>query len=268
MKSLVDLFGQDKLKKCKDKAPIPRGRYICEAVKSERKENKNGTPEFLVTWKVVEGDCEGKYVFQNLYLTDNALYQTIKALEKLGISEFDDLYAADVSGTRAELDVVLKTADSGNQSNDVKGFTVLQPKQENPFPPKPSTPTPEAAPITNADDDMVIENTDFYNDLLAMTPTEEPPIVHASDEYPEYVKTVFEAIDGVMTAEEIHGATKLNMTWIQQSLEQLKELGLKCKQVRGTYVWWWEGERPTIKTYPHEPEMTIEEFEKGIKGVK
>lgn len=70
--------------KDKDFGPIPPDTYNVVVEKAERGTSKVGTPKIVLTFKITDGDLEGRKVFMHPVLAGAGLWKTRKVLKALG----------------------------------------------------------------------------------------------------------------------------------------------------------------------------------------
>ncbi len=106
-------------------APLPAGDYVCHADKGELRNSRKGTPSYCITFKVIEGECTGRLVWDDLFLTKAALPMAKRDLEKLGIDSPEKLEQPLPAGIRCKVKVALRKDDHGNETNRVVRFDVI-----------------------------------------------------------------------------------------------------------------------------------------------
>ena len=74
--------------------PIPAGWYDCEIVHSVEGVSQAGNEKIELRWKVIQGQYEGRLVFDNLVFTESSLWRVKQALIALG---FDAEYKGAVN---------------------------------------------------------------------------------------------------------------------------------------------------------------------------
>ena len=151
-----------------DFEPLPAGVYVAHVVRGELFTAGTGTPGFKITFRVAEGEYEGRHVWHDVWLTPAAMAMAKRDLGKLGITELDQLEAPLPQGIRCEVKVALRRDEDGNQRNHVRSFQVLgiDEPEADPFAPKPA-PDGEASPeppdehnATDESDDTPEDSTD------------------------------------------------------------------------------------------------------------
>lgn len=110
---------------------LPSGLYEAEPTKREMFKAKSGTPGLKVTWRVVAGECEGRRVWQDLWLSAKALPYTKRVLAELRMTSPDDPLP---DGVICAVQVAKQQNDQGTAYNEVKRVKFLR-VEENPFSP-------------------------------------------------------------------------------------------------------------------------------------
>lgn len=128
-----------------DDKPIPRGEYICHAIKGELfNARTKGTPGYEITFQIIEGVHAGRRVWHDLWLTPAALPHTKRDLAKLGITELEQLEQPLPPRIRCKVTVVIHTDDDNIERNKVLRFEFIgvDPEPANPYAPAPDDQTP------------------------------------------------------------------------------------------------------------------------------
>lgn len=108
--------------------PIPAGKYIAVIDSSEKKETKSGTGAYLnLVFKIVDGEFEGKKVFQMVHLW-NANPTAVQIAQKtlntimacLGIETISD--SAELHLQPLVIKVIVKDDAEYGPKNEIKGF--------------------------------------------------------------------------------------------------------------------------------------------------
>jgi hypothetical protein len=104
-----------------DFEPIPEGDYLVEIEEVKEKESNSGNQMLQMKFNVVEGEYEGRKIFDNYVLTQKALWKLknlFVALEKdvSGIAEFDP---KDLEGMKFLATVTIEEYQ-GNENNRIK----------------------------------------------------------------------------------------------------------------------------------------------------
>ncbi|TWT37014.1 hypothetical protein KOR34_19600 [Posidoniimonas corsicana] len=105
--------------------PLPAGWYICRIESGELDASNRGTPGYKLTFVVLEGEHEGRKLWQDLWLTPAALPMAKRDLRKLGIVEPSQLEQPLPSGFRCRVQVALRRDDDGTERNRVRRFDVI-----------------------------------------------------------------------------------------------------------------------------------------------
>ena len=133
--------------------PLPSGTYRCLVAGGDMfNTDKNSTPGYRVVFEVTSNPYVGRKFWHSIWLTDKALAMAKAELAKLGITRPEQLEQPLPPGMIADVKVVLRTNDDGDQFNRVKSFQVIQ--SEVPaadFAPPPDA--PKTAPREPGDDD-------------------------------------------------------------------------------------------------------------------
>jgi hypothetical protein len=123
---------RERLKQAWDKAkttnaftPLPRGTYRCVLVESNVTNSSKGTPGLKLVFEILEGEHAGRRVWHDLWLTDAAMEFTKPQLSELGIESFEQLDKGVPAGIVADVLVVVRRGDDGDEWNRVKRFTVV-----------------------------------------------------------------------------------------------------------------------------------------------
>ena len=131
-----------------DFAPLPRGTYICRLNSGKLRQARTGTPEYVLAFKVLDGEHKGRLVWHSLYLTPAALPMTKRDLAKIGVTALEQLEHPVPKWLRCKVQVVLRRDDDGSERNRVRTFEALgiDVPEVDPFAPEPSV----AAPATDS----------------------------------------------------------------------------------------------------------------------
>jgi hypothetical protein len=155
VKGTVDDFKQtwDRTEASEGFPPFPSGQYRCLIAGGEMfNTDKNSTPGYKVVFEVTTSPYAGRKFWHSIWLTDKALAMAKAELAKLGITRPEQLEQPLPPGMIADVKVVLRTNDDGDQFNRVKTFQVIQ--SEVPaadFAPPPEA--PKTTPRETGDDD-------------------------------------------------------------------------------------------------------------------
>jgi hypothetical protein len=90
--------------------PIPDGSYSAEIVYAEEGTSKAGNPKIDLRWKVIDGEFEGRLVFDVLTFTPAALFRVKNTLKALGWEDSfsGEVAAEDLIGRQATIVVSLQ----------------------------------------------------------------------------------------------------------------------------------------------------------------
>ena len=120
---------------------LPTGQYVADIIKGEAIESRSKqTPGFRLTFQVAEGPLAGSRFWHDCWFTDNAMAQTKRDLEKLGVTDLRQLEQPLPAVFRCKAKLTIRRDDNGNESNNVRRFDVIgiiQPEAD-PFAPKPA----------------------------------------------------------------------------------------------------------------------------------
>lgn len=135
--NLSDLFDTTE---AADYSPIPPGQYTADVVSGGRMESRvKRTPGFGLVFEIRDhAEHNGRRLYHDLWLTQNAMRRSKAELMKLGITSSDQLNRPLPEGFVVKLTVVLHTGDDGRQRNRVTEFSVLRfdPPKPDPFAPR------------------------------------------------------------------------------------------------------------------------------------
>jgi len=175
MTKLSDLFGEQKtllgsVKSAADYSPIPNGTYVAETHKGELGQHPNtGNPYYKIHWRISEGEYSGRFIFQDLYLTEKALPYTQRDLAKIGITS-DEQMEKPIPDMTCKIKVALRQLDNGSEHNEVRGIEVVKENVDTFAPLAPlAHPTPKDDVVQDpAPEDDEIEDKEFLQELLDM----------------------------------------------------------------------------------------------------
>ena len=138
----------------KERELIPPGRYPARIVASEMRTTTKGDGEYLqLTWSILGGDFDDKYVWQRLNIVNKsdraqsiAKRQLKNLMNALNVEELDD--SEQLHDQPLDIDVVIEKGTNGySDKNDVKGFYSNIPSPAPaPAPAAPSAPQKESGP--------------------------------------------------------------------------------------------------------------------------
>jgi len=252
MTRLSDLFGEKttllgSVKSAADYSPIPNGTYVAETHKGELGQHPNtGNPYYKIHWRISEGEYSGRFVFQDLYLTEKALPYTQRDLAKIGITS-DEQMEKPIPDISSKIKVALRQLDNGNEHNEVRDIEVIK---ENVDVFAPLELANQAAPEK---DEFLQELLDTGEDKPAPKPTtEEVADWHketGGNHLPEYVQWVADAIPtgDATTRGKLISAASIEPEQFNQAISFLKPLGLKEIKIGEEIAYWWADEtRPIL----------------------
>jgi hypothetical protein len=138
--------------------PLPPGTYRCLIASGEMfNHDSKGTPGFKVIFEVISGPYASRKIWHDIWLTEKALGIAKAELAKLGIVQPDQLERPLPVGLIADVKIVKRTDDGGEEWNRVKRFDLVSPE----VPPADFAPTSAAR---EPGDDEPEEGTDGYLD--------------------------------------------------------------------------------------------------------
>lgn len=119
----------DSVKAADDFAPLPPGSYVCRLASGELRQAKTGTFEYVLTFKVLEGEHQGRQVWHPIYLTEAAKAMAKRDFAKLGLTSQAAIEAAIEGplpkGIRCRVQVTLRRDDNNIERNRVRSFDVI-----------------------------------------------------------------------------------------------------------------------------------------------
>lgn len=125
---------------------LPKGEYIADIVKGDAIESRTkGTPGYRLTFEVAEGEHAGSRFWHECWFTEAAMSRTKRDLEKLGVSDLQQLERPLPAVFRCNVKLSVRRDDDGNESNRVRKFDVMEVIQ-----PTPDAFAPESEPMTAA----------------------------------------------------------------------------------------------------------------------
>ncbi len=109
-----------------DFAPLPSGEYIARIIGGELFTSKTkGTAGYKLTFRVLEGDHQGRQFWHDTWLTPAALPMAKRDLGKLGLTSLGQLERPLPPGIRCAVKLVLRRDDDGTEYNRVRSFEVI-----------------------------------------------------------------------------------------------------------------------------------------------
>jgi hypothetical protein len=104
-------------------APLPPGTYIFRIVSGELfTSKKNSTPGYKLRLEVTEGGYVGRHAWTEFWLTPAALPMTKRDLQKIGVTNLEQLEQPLPSGILIRGKLALRHDDDGNESNRLVRF--------------------------------------------------------------------------------------------------------------------------------------------------
>jgi hypothetical protein len=144
-------FDANRVEPSTDYDPLPAGKYLAVITESEMKPTKSGTGSYLqFTFEILDGQFKGRKVWARLNLANsNEMTVKIAQAELSAICRAVGVLAPNDSVELHNLPLVIavkckKRPDTGEISNEVRGFA----KKETPQP-TPSTPGTSPTPSAN-----------------------------------------------------------------------------------------------------------------------
>ena len=108
-----------------DFAPLPKGSYSARIVDGELGENRNGTPRYKLTFRVLDGEHAGRQFWHDVFLTPQSLPMAKRDLAKLGITKLEQLETPLPAGIRCDCKLSLQKGDDGTEYNRLRSFDVV-----------------------------------------------------------------------------------------------------------------------------------------------
>lgn len=136
----------------KERELVPPGRYTARIVASEMRTTTKGDGQYLqLTWSILGGEFDDKYVWQRLNIVNKsdraqsiAKRQLKNLMSALNVDELDD--SEQLHNQPIDIDIVIEKGTNGfSDKNDVKGFYANIPSPA-PAPAAPSAPQKEPGP--------------------------------------------------------------------------------------------------------------------------
>jgi hypothetical protein len=116
----------DATKAAGDLTPLPSGTYEAHATDGTLGTSRSkGTPFYKLTFRVCEGEHQGRHFWHDVYLTEAAMPLAKRDLAKLGIQRLEQLQQPLPALFRCRVKVALRKSDDGNEFNAVKTFEVI-----------------------------------------------------------------------------------------------------------------------------------------------
>jgi len=109
-----------------DFAPLPAGEYVARVLSGALFSTRTKrTAGYKLTFRVLEGEHEGRQFWHDVWLTPAAMPMAKRDLAKLSISSLEQLELPLPQGIRCKVKLVLRRDDDGTEFNRVKTFAVL-----------------------------------------------------------------------------------------------------------------------------------------------
>jgi hypothetical protein len=129
MAMLPDVFNAKEEEKMGSFEPIPAGWYMASITKSELKNNKAGTGQYLaLQFKIIDGEFAKRLAFTNLNLVHSnsqtveiARKELASICEAAGIEELED--SSELHGIPMGIRLIIKPGDANwPAKNEIKGY--------------------------------------------------------------------------------------------------------------------------------------------------
>lgn len=132
-----------------DFGPLPPGLYVCRLASGELRQAKTGTPEYALTFRVLEGEFAKRQLWHSLFLTQAALPMAKRDLGKLGVTALEQLEGPLPKGIRCRVQVTLRRDDNNVEHNRVRSFEIIgiDPPDVDAFAPMPTNSTGPTSPV-------------------------------------------------------------------------------------------------------------------------
>lgn len=106
--------------------PLPAGEYVARIIGGELVTSQsNHTPGYKLTFRVLEGEHEGRQFWNDIWLTPAALPMAKRDLGKLGVTDLEQLEQPLPAGIRCRVKLALQRDDRGAEFNKVRRFDVV-----------------------------------------------------------------------------------------------------------------------------------------------
>jgi hypothetical protein len=107
-------------------APLPPGEYTAHIIAGTLENARTrGTPGYKLTFRVCEGDYNGRQFWHDIWLTEPALPMAKRDLAKLGVTSLDQLDHPLPPGIRCKCKLVVRRGDDGAEFNKLRTFAVV-----------------------------------------------------------------------------------------------------------------------------------------------
>tara|TARA_R100000808_G_C2116755_1_gene129146 strand:- start:45 stop:572 length:528 start_codon:yes stop_codon:yes gene_type:complete len=134
--SIADAW--DKAEIAEEWGPLPAGKYVADIVAGEKcKSARKGTPGYKLTFKVVEGEHEGRQFWHDIWITETSVSMAKRDLLKVGITDPLNINQKLPSIFRCNVQLALREGDDGTEYNRLKRFHVVSTREfeKDPFAP-------------------------------------------------------------------------------------------------------------------------------------
>ena len=256
---------------------LPSAVYEAEPTKKEMIASKRGTPGLKLTWRIAAGEFQGRRVWQDVWLSPAALPMAKRVLTELGMSSPD---APLPDGIVCAVQVVRQVNDNGTAYNEVRKVKHLR-TEENPASPAtaaavvadsqqpplhPEAGSPAAAPPASVKVDSQQPAPSVVVELDS--PAAAPPAsvkVDSQQPAPSVVVELDSSVASTITADVVRQVADAVPVDEPTDLDELCRLlpqrtsnsvmlalgvlvkhGLRQKQHRATWMYWWAGDRPAL----------------------
>jgi hypothetical protein len=109
-----------------DFAPLPAGEYLARIIAGELTTSKTkGTAAYKLTFRVLEGEYQGRQFWHDVWLTPTAMPLAKRDLAKIGVAALEQLERPLPPGIRCKVKLALRRDDGGAEYNRVKTFAVI-----------------------------------------------------------------------------------------------------------------------------------------------
>ena len=144
----------DSVQAAGDFSPLPPGWYVCRWANGELRNARTGTPEYVLTFRVLEGEHKGRQVWHSIYLTEAAKTMAKRDLDRLGMTNPKSQMEEPIpKGIRCKVQVTLRKDDNNVEHNRVRTFDVIgiDPPEVDAFAPLPTNSTGPTSPSGSTD---------------------------------------------------------------------------------------------------------------------
>lgn len=142
-------FNASQVEPAQNLEPIPAGKYLAVITESEMKPTKNGSGQYLqLTFQVLDGPCKGRLVWSRLNLhNSNATTVQIAQQELSSICRAVGVLTPSDSVELHNIPLVVtvklkKRDDTGDLTNEVKGYAKRESAPASAVPAQAPNPTP------------------------------------------------------------------------------------------------------------------------------